>query len=212
MKQIYIVGAGGAAKEIFLLLKDINEVKPIFDFKGFIDISTEEFLQIGEKQYNIISEIDFLTNYKENALVVFGLGDVNRLKKIVELYKQKENLEFPNIIHPNVKLDESISLGIGNIITCQCVFTVDTSLENFNYINRGVHIGHDCKIGSFNVINPCAVISGGVMMEDENLIGTNATILQYLKIGSINKIGAGAVITKDVESDSLMMGVPAKKI
>ena len=39
MKQIYIVGAGGAAKEIYLLIKEINRVNLMYDFKGFIDLT-----------------------------------------------------------------------------------------------------------------------------------------------------------------------------
>lgn len=212
MKPLYIVGAGGAAKEIYLLIKEINRSKPIYDFKGFIDVSQKQYLKIGSSQFTVEKESGFLNNYTQEAAVVFGLGDANRLKKIVEQYKTKSNLEFPNIIHPDVNLDESVLLAKGNIITSQCIFTVDITLGSFNYINRGVHIGHDCTIRSYNVINPCAVISGGVNIEDENLVGTNATILQYLNIGSKNIIGAGALLTKDVTNKSRMIGIPAKNI
>jgi sugar O-acyltransferase (sialic acid O-acetyltransferase NeuD family) len=210
MKPIYIIGAGGGAKEIFLLIKEINQVVPVYDFKGFVDISIKEFLQIGENRYDIINESEFLKNKSQEVAIVFGLADTERLKKIVELYKENENFKFPNLVHPSVKLDNSVLIGEGNIISIGCVLTVDIKLESFNYINRGVHIGHDCMVGSYNVINPCAVISGGVVIANENLIGTHATVLQYLKIGSKNIIGAGAVLTKDVESNTSLVGVPAK--
>ena len=210
MKPIYIIGAGGGAKEIFLLIKEINQVVPVYDFKGFVDISIKEFLQIGENRYDIINESEFLKNKSQEVAIVFGLADTERLKKIVELYKENENFKFPNLVHPSVKLDNSVLIGEGNIISIDCVLTVDIKLESFNYINRGVHIGHDCMVGSYNVINPCAVISGGVVIANENLIGTHATVLQYLKIGSKNIIGAGAVLTKDVESNTSLVGVPAK--
>ncbi|WP_299259081.1 NeuD/PglB/VioB family sugar acetyltransferase [uncultured Aquimarina sp.] len=210
MKPIYIIGAGGAAKEIYLLIEEINALHRTYDFKGFVDVDNNESLQIGSRKLSIIKESTFINNQKENVSIVFGIGDTNRLKKIVQIYQNNPSFEFPNVIHPDVHLDESVKLGIGNIITTKCVFTVDIAIKSFNYINRGVHIGHDCIIGSYNVLNPCAVISGGVMIEDENLIGTNASILQYLKIGSKNKIGAGAVVTKDVSDETCMIGVPAK--
>lgn len=210
MKPLYIIGAGGAAKEILLLIKEINAVKPIYNFKGFVDFSDKK-IEIGKIQYDIINESVFL-KYNHKVAVVFGVADTSRKKKIIDLYQQKKNFEFPNIVHPSVKLNNSVSLGKGNVISTHCVFTVDIALGAFNYVNRGVHIGHDCVINSYNVINPCAVISGGVLLGDENLIGTNATILQYLKIGSKSKIGAGAVVTKDVQNNSCMIGVPAKKI
>ena len=213
MKPIYIIGAGGAAKEIYLLIKDVNAVKNTYEFKGFIDINVKnDSLSIGNKKFPVLEESIFLKICKENVAIVFGLGDAAVIKNIVKKYKQNSNFEFPNIIHPSVVLDNSVKLEIGNVITSACVFTVDISLQSFNYINRGVHIGHDCVIGSYNVLNPCAVISGGVVIQNENLIGTNATILQYLTIDSKNKIGAGAVITKNIGRDSCMVGVPAKKI
>ncbi len=212
MKPLYIVGAGGAAKEIYLLIKEINRSKLTYDFKGFIDVSKEDVLRIGNSKFDIINESDFLNNYSDKVSVVLGLGDTKLIKKIISRYKERSNIEFPNIIHPNVSIDESMRLDIGNVITNQCVFTVDISLGSFNYINRGVHIGHDCKIGSYNVINPCSVISGGVEIGDENLVGTNATILQYLKIGSNNIIGASALLTKDIANEFRMIGIPAKNI
>ena len=211
MRSLYIIGAGGAAKEIFLLLKEINEHKPTFNFKGFVDVSLRDSLQIGAIKYPVINEVVFLKNHQEVS-IVFGLADIDRLRKIIDLYRYKENFEFPSLVHPSVKLDSSVSLGKGNIIAVQCVFTVDITIGAFNYINRGVHIGHDCVINDYNVINPMAVISGGVFLGDENLVGTNATILQYLKIGSKNKIGAGAVVIKEIGNDSCLIGVPAKNI
>ena len=210
MKQLYVIGAGGAAKEIYLLIRQINTKKPAFEFKGFIDITASGPLKIGKKAFPVYEESTFLKDCDESVSIVSGLGDTGGLRKIIGLYKKKSNFEFPNLIHPDVDLDESIKLGEGNVITTQCVFTINSSLASFNYINRGVHIGHDCTIGSYNIINPCTVISGGVIINNENLIGTNATVLQYLKIGSKNKIGAGAVVTKDVRNDLCMIGVPAK--
>lgn len=212
MKGLYIVGAGGAAKEIYLLIKRINVLNQLYEFKGFVGIEEESSLIIGKEKFSIFKESFFLENCAENVAIVFGLGTADKLKKIVDFYQNKKNFSFPNLIHPNVEIDESIILGRGNIIATSCILTVDSSIQSFNYINRGVHIGHDCKIGSYNVINPCAVISGGVVIENENLIGTNATILQYLRIGSRNKIGAGAVVNKGVKSDKVVVGVPAKSI
>ena len=210
MKQLYIIGAGGAAKEIYLLIKQTNAKKPVFRFKGFIDITDSKSIKIGEDEFPVYKESNFLKECNTRVSIVSGLGDTSNLKKIIRLYKKKSNFEFPNLIHPDVVLDKSVTLGEGNVITNQCVFTVDTVLASFNYINRGVHIGHDCNIGSYNIINPCAVISGGVIINDENLIGTNSTVLQYLKIGSNNKIGAGAVVINDVGNESCLIGGPAK--
>ena len=211
MKKIYIVGAGGAAKEICHLIMEINAAAPSYEIQGFVDvIDKEKTMTVGRLSFPVYPEKKFLKSCSENVCIVFGVGDAANLKKASEKFSANKSFEFPNLIYPGVKLHDSVRMGMGNIISAACVFTVDISFGSFNNINRGVHLGHDCTIGSWNVINPCAVISGGVVMMDENLIGTCAAVLQYLKIGSRNIIGAGAVVTKNVANNCCMVGVPAK--
>ncbi|WP_299123949.1 acetyltransferase [uncultured Winogradskyella sp.] len=213
MKSTYIVGASGAAKEIFLLLKTINNVEHVFDFKGFIDLNPKEStLSIGKNKFNIFNEVDFLKSQKESCNIIFGIAFPERSKLIMEKYKSYSNFSFPNLIHPQVNKDESVTIGIGNIICDAVVLTVDITIGNFNLINRGVHIGHDVTIGNHNVINPCTVVSGGVTINNLNLIGTHATILQYLDIDSSNIVGAGAVVTKSISNNNTVIGIPAKSI
>ena len=48
-----------------------------------------------------------------------------------------------------------------------------------------------------------------VIIEDDVWIGRNAIVMPGIKIGKGSIIGAGSVVTKDVESFSVMGGVPA---
>ncbi|WP_271856137.1 NeuD/PglB/VioB family sugar acetyltransferase [Patiriisocius marinus] len=212
MINIYIVGAGGAAKEIYHLINSINIETPTYIVKGFVDISKADTLNVAGKEFEIINEKSFLSNFSEKVHVVFAIADTKRLKQIVSEYISHENFIFPNLIHPKVHIDDSVKMSKANIISEACVFTVDISIGSYNYFNRGVHVGHDCNIESYNVINPCAVISGSVKIDDEVFIGTNATVLQNLNIGKKATIGAGAVVVKDVKGNTLVVGVPAKEI
>ncbi len=51
-----------------------------------------------------------------------------------------------------------------------------------------------------------------VFIGNDVWIGHNATIMPGVKIGNGAVIGTGAVVTKDVESYSVWVGVPARKI
>ena len=53
---------------------------------------------------------------------------------------------------------------------------------------------------------------GCIKIGNNVLIGTNTTILPNVRIGDNVVIGAGAVVTKNLESDGVYAGVPAKKI
>lgn len=213
MKPLYIVGASGAAKEIFQLVETVNAQQKKYEFKGFVDFNPKSNTHtIGNKSFPVINEAQFLKTQKEPCAIVLAIGDSKKLKSAIHQYQNNSIYEFPNFIHPSVTIDASVKLGKGNTICIASVLTVDINLGNFNYINRGVHIGHDVTIGSYNVINPCTVISGGITILDQNLIGTNATVLQYLNIGNSNTIGAGAVLTKSVSDNKTLIGIPAKQI
>ncbi|WP_439151970.1 acetyltransferase [Winogradskyella sp.] len=213
MIPTYIVGSAGAAKEIFYLIKTINKVKSTFNFKGFIGLNPElKSLRLGSETFDIFDEAEFLMTQKGHCNIVFGIAFPEVLKSVIQKYKHHNHFHFPNIIHPQIELDESVTLGQGNSIAEASVFTVDISIGDFNLINRGVHLGHDVTIGSANVFNPCAVISGGVNIKNYNLIGSSATVLQYLSIASNSKIGAGSLVTKDILETMTVIGVPAKPL
>jgi sugar O-acyltransferase (sialic acid O-acetyltransferase NeuD family) len=213
MIPTYIVGSAGAAKEVFFLIKTINKAKPTFNFKGFLDLNPESnTLKVGSETFAVIDEAQFLESQKEDCNIIFGIAFPKVLQSVIEKYKPYAHFHFPNVIHPKIELDESVTLGQGNTIAEASIFTVDISLGDFNLINRGVHIGHDVTIGNSNVFNPCAVISGGVSIKHHNLIGSSATVLQYLTIDSKSTIGAGSLVTKDISESTTVIGVPAKPL
>ena len=57
-----------------------------------------------------------------------------------------------------------------------------------------------------------ASIAGQVKIGSFSTIGTNATILPNIVIGENVYVGAGAVVTKNLKSNIVVVGVPAKKL
>lgn len=53
---------------------------------------------------------------------------------------------------------------------------------------------------------------GKIKIEENVNIGMNATIMPGVKVGKNSIIGFGAIVTKDVEPNTIVAGVPAKKI
>lgn len=204
--KYFIIGAGGFAKEVFLILKRLGING---DFSGFISNDTNlNQLKIGENLYPVIEEVKFLAETKPLEVLLFiGIGDPKIIKKVSENFS---SYEFPNLISPDVHLDDSIKLGKGNIFTKGVNPTVDIEIGSFNIFNLNITIGHDSKIGSFNVLNPGSTISGGVVIGDGNLIGTGATILQNLSIGNNNVVGGNGLLSKSIENNLTMIGVPCK--
>lgn len=208
MKDAYIIGAGGFAKEVLLILNRLSN----YNFKGFIAYQPEkDVLTTGLREYKVFDETDFLNSTApSNTVALFiGIGDPKTLKKVTEKFQK---YDFPNLISPCVEIDKSVSFEQGNIITKGVNFTVDIAVGSFNIFNLNMTIGHDTKIGNFNVMNPGVTISGGVTIGDCNLIGTGATILQNLSIGMNNIIGGNGLLSKNVPDNKVMVGVPCKEL
>lgn len=202
MRDIVIVGHGGFAKETAWLLRRINKVSPVWNMLGYVAIE--------DKSYEIIGADDFLLNYENDLAVLLGIGNGNLRKKLVEKYQCNAKLDFPTIVDPSAIISDKVSLGIGNIICANTVMTVDINVGNYNIINLDCTIGHDVRIEDFVTINPGVNVSGNVVVESFVNIGTGTQIIQGKRIGNGSIIGAGAVVNKDLPSECVAYGVPAK--
>lgn len=212
MNAIYVLGAGGFAKEVWYLINEINKIKPVFEFNGFIEEQVKSnSIKIGNSVCSVFDKNTFLEKNdknKENINIAIGIGTPQVTKRMT---KDFAGYIFPNLVHPEFYgHSDSINMGQGNVITAGCNFTVNIKIGSFNIFNLNTSLGHDCVIADCNVFNPGTNLSGGLKIGSCNLIGTGATILQNICIGSDSILGAGAVLTKDLESNKLAVGVPAR--
>lgn len=100
---------------------------------------------------------------------------------------------------------------IGNYCKVQNNVSIYAGVKAGNY----VFFGPSCVLT--NDINPRGMYTKGghyleTILEDGVTLGANCTIVCGNTIGTHALVGAGAVVCKDVESYSIMVGNPAKKI
>lgn len=106
----------------------------------------------------------------------------------------------------------NITIGKQTFINMGCTFQDWGGIE----IGDGCLIGHNCTICTVNHSqNPDHrgdMTCSAVRIGNKVWIGANVTILPGVSIGDGAIIAAGAVVTKDVEPDTIVGGVPAKRI
>ncbi|RZB29728.1 MAG: hypothetical protein SRB1_02008 [Desulfobacteraceae bacterium Eth-SRB1] len=102
--------------------------------------------------------------------------------------------------------------------------------ENF-YLNAGCHLLGDIRIGDNVMIGPQTIFWGRdhgmklgipmnsqphsiekIVIENDVWIGANVTILKNVMIKEGAIVAAGAVVTKNVSSNTIVGGIPAKVI
>lgn len=214
LKRIVIIGAGGMAREVHWLVREINAVKPLYDFLGYV---VSDCSKCGKND----SREGFLGDYgwlEENRnyidAVAVGIGTpAARLKVGNELRALMPDVEFPALIHPSVILDfASASIGPGAQICAGTVGTVNITVQDLALCNFGCTLGHEAVVGQGSVINPGSNISGGVTIGAGVLVGTGAQILQYCRVGDWATVGAGSVVIEDVAPRTTVVGIPARAL
>lgn len=212
MRNIFIVGTGGLAKETAGILNILYSNRQIGKFCGYIASKTEEKgrkLPYGEV---IGTDLDIF-NLNEDIDIIIAIGNPAIKAKAVRNYKKISNISYPNIIDPRSNIDHhGFQIGKGNIITCGSYISCNVSIADHCLINWNATIGHDSKINSYAVINPGARLSGFSNIGKTVLIGAGAIILENISIPDNTTIGAGAVVTKNIEEAATFVGVPARKL
>ncbi len=107
---------------------------------------------------------------------------------------------------------KNITVGKNVFINACCKFQDQGGI----IIGDGVLIGHNVTLATLNhderpdkrqYIYPKSIKIGNNVW-----IGSNATVLQGVTIGDGAIIGANAVVTKNVEANTVVVGIPAKVI
>jgi acetyltransferase EpsM len=203
--QVYIIGCGGNAK----VITDICELNK-YEIMGFFDDKYNNEKKIIYRGHKIIGKISDICNYG-GINIINSIGDCKIRKKIVTLLENNK-LNWINCVHPNSYITSTVDIGIGNVICYGAVINSDTKIGNFNLINTNAIIEHDCYIGDFNHIAPKSTVCGGITIGDTNLLGAGTTIIPGIKIGNNNIIGAMSAIIRNIDNNSVVIGIPGKII
>lgn len=213
IKDIAIYGAGGFGREVACLIRRINNAnnQPVWNLIGFFDDGIEKCTQISHYG-KCLGGIAELNSWKERISVTVAIGNPMTVKKIVEGISN-ENIDFPNLIAPDVAIidPDTFKIGKGNIVKDHSSFSCDVTIGNFNVFNGSDFFGHDDVVGDFNCFMPSIRVSGAVVVGDCNFFGVGSIILQQIKIGNNIRLGAGAVLMTKPKDGTLYIGNPAKK-
>lgn len=211
MKRTVIVGAGGMALETAWLIERINRKKPQFQIVGYVDDNPNAATE-STMRYPYLGTTEALLNEDTETNVVIAIGKPAARVSISEKLRENKHLFFPNIICDSVFIDTTNQIGSGNIIFSHVKITVDIVIGDFNIIGFHTTIGHGTKIESYNSFYPNATISGNCVIGNQNEFGTGSNIIQNIHLTHKVIIGAGTVVIRNPNSDSTIVGSPAREI
>lgn len=104
------------------------------------------------------------------------------------------------------------SIGLGTVVAPGVVISIGCTIGTHVLINYSASIGHNASIGNLSVVGPHAAVGGGCRIGEAVYIGAGACIRENLTIGENAIVGMGAVVTRNVDSNTVVAGVPARVI
>ncbi len=205
-----IVGAKGFAKELLEILHQKEETENLC----FYDDVSNDIPNLLYGKFPILRNETEAKSYFENTDNRFTLGIGNPdLRK--RLYQKFMNLggAFCSIISQYSEIGSfGVEIGEGCNILSGVKISNDVKIGRGTLIYYNSVITHDVSIGDFCEISPSVNILGRAAIGNFTHLATGATIFPDVKIGDNVIVGAGSVVKEDVPDNTIVVGIPAKKI
>lgn len=138
----------------------------------------------------------------------------NSALPLLDIKELSARIEPGAIIRDQVEIGDRAVIMMGAIINIGAVIGAETMIDMGAVLGGRAIVGKRCHIGAgavlAGVIEPLSATP--VIVEDDVLIGANAVIIEGVHIGKGAIVAAGAVVLDDVEANTMVAGVPARKV
>ena len=156
----------------------------------------------------------------------FIVGEHSRIEELVRIQcgsatRPHESIYIGNhsSIRPHAQiysLGGSVTIGSRCSVNPHCVLYGTGGLRIGNHVRIAAHTVVVAAMHRFDrtdvPIHEQGSTASGIVIEDDVWVGAGVTILDGVRIGTGAIIAAGAVVLKDVESMTIVGGIPARTI
>ncbi len=209
MTPVVIWGASGHAS----VVAEIFRLTGKYEVVGFLDDVNKNSIGsrfCGAKVIGGKEELDTIQSNGTKHIFV-AVGDCTARLNLAQFAKDL-GFSLPTITHPSVIVSDTVTIGEGTVLVQSSSLNVNTKIGDCVIVNTNSSVDHDCIIGNGVHISPGVTIGGRVSIGDGTWIGLGASIIDGISIGSNTIIGAGSVVVRDIPSNVVAYGVPAKVI
>lgn len=119
---------------------------------------------------------------------------------------------FASVVHPNASVSKLASIGFNTLIMSGVVITSNAMIGNHVCVLPNSVVHHDSSVGDYSLIGSSVVIAGGTSVGQNCYIGSRSSIINGISIGEFTLVGMGSNVVSSVESNSVIIGNPAKPL
>ncbi len=180
----------------------------------------EALVKFGDQERSMLQDDDLITLYSDlSEGTIIGDDCIIRAYSIIyEKVVIENNVETGT----HVVIRENTNIGMNTLIGSHTVIDGNVTIGSKVSIQSGVYIPPKTNIGNNVFLGPMVMISNdkypaskrllGVNIEDDVIIGLGAQLISGVTVHEGAIVGAGAVVTKDVPPNTVVLGIPARKV
>lgn len=204
---LYIYGASGAGIEIYDLAQRANNVECKYSKIVCIDDFEEEEEFYGTYRIHFSSCENYANGEEFEFIIAVGEPSARELlyNRVLEAgYKLAVLIDPSAIVSPTAKLSQ------GCIVQAQSIVSSNVEIGDNCMLLLSTIVGHDAVMGKHCVQCPKSTVGGKSVVGDKCFIGLASSMKQGVCLGDRVIVGMGSMMFKDVESDSTVVGNPAR--
>jgi sugar O-acyltransferase (sialic acid O-acetyltransferase NeuD family) len=211
VNQLAVFGAGGHAREVVALIRDLNAATPASGEWELVGALTDraEWVLPNSVAVSRLGDIDWLVDHPMCSVVI-AVGNPAARQDIATRIRAACANPFATLVHPRAWVAERVTLGEGTQVFAGVLINADVRIGAHVILNIGCRVSHDSFVADFATLAPGTTLCGGVTIGKGCELGAGAVVLPRIDIGGGARLGAGAVAAAPVAPGVTAAGVPAR--
>ncbi len=210
MKDLWLLGGGGAALEVLAVIEALREAGALAHRLRGLGVLEAPRFELGGLE--VLSETELLERLdpkRDEALVALG-SPAARARAAARL--SERGVRSPVLVHPRAELGPRVRLGPGTVVMALCVLETDVEVGPHGLLNVHSSVAHEGRLGAFVSLGPGAHLAGRATVGERCDLGAGCVLRPGITLGPDTVVGAGAAVVEDHGGGGVLVGVPARPL
>jgi sugar O-acyltransferase (sialic acid O-acetyltransferase NeuD family) len=211
-RNLLLAGAGGFARETAEAVRAVNASFPTWVLRGFLDDDPSlHGASIGGVP--VVGPIEAVHDHPDAEIVICTASpDAYLSRGLIADRLGLDDERYATVVHPTATIGESCRVGPGSVLLAHTDLTADVVVGRHVAVMPQVVLTHDVRIDDCATIASGVTVSGSCHVAEGAYIGTGVCLREGITVGERAMVGMGAVVTRDVPSERLWFGAPARDV